>query len=91
VLPRAWIALTSTDSLFADNQPAIADRMIVLKMERIGEGFGEKGQAEALILKHRDEILTDLVFQLHDYVRMWRDSSAKKTSLRAAAFGSNGR
>jgi energy-coupling factor transporter ATP-binding protein EcfA2 len=87
VLPRAWIALTSTDSLFADNQPAIADRMIVLNMERIGEGFGEKGQAEALILKHRNEILTDLVFQLHDYVSMWRNSIAKKTSLRVAAFG----
>ena len=87
VFPRAWIALTSTDSLFADNQPAIADRMIVLKMERLGDGFGEKGQAEALILKHRNEILTDLVFQLHDYVRMWRNSKDTKTSLRVAAFG----
>jgi energy-coupling factor transporter ATP-binding protein EcfA2 len=87
VFPRAWIALTSTDSLFADNQPAIADRMIVLKMERLGEGFGEKGQAEAVILKQRNKILTDLVFQLHDYVRMWRDSSETKTSLRVAAFG----
>jgi len=87
VFPRAWIALTSTDSLFADNQPAIADRMIVLNMDRLGDGFGEKGQAEAVILKHRDEILTDLVFQLHDYVRVWRDSKENKTSMRVAAFG----
>lgn len=87
VFPRAWIALTSTDSLFADNQPAIADRMIVLNMERLGGGFGEKGQAETLILTNRNKILTDLVFQLHDYVRMWRDSRETKTSLRVAAFG----
>jgi hypothetical protein len=87
VFPRAWIAVTSTDSMFADNQPAIADRMIVLKMERLGKGFGEKGQAEAAILAHRNEILTDLIFQLHHYVRMWRDSRETKTSLRVAAFG----
>jgi energy-coupling factor transporter ATP-binding protein EcfA2 len=87
VFPRAWIALTSTDSLFADNQPAIADRMIVLNMDRLGDGFGEKGQAEAVILKHRDEILTDLVFQLYNYVRIWRDSKEAKTSMRVAAFG----
>lgn len=87
VFPRAWIALTSTDSLFADNEPAIADRMIVLTMDRIGDGFGEKAQAEGVILKHRNEILTDLVFQLHDYVRTWRLSKDEKTSLRVAAFG----
>jgi energy-coupling factor transporter ATP-binding protein EcfA2 len=87
VFPRAWIALTSTDSLFVDNQPAIADRMLVLHMDRLGDGFGEKGQAEELILKHRNEILTDLLFQLQDYVRIWRDSKEDKTSLRVAAFG----
>ena len=87
VFPRAWIALTSTDSLFVDNQPAIADRMLVLHMERLSDGFGEKGQAEALILKHRNEILTDILFQLQDYVRFWRNSEEEKTSLRVAAFG----
>jgi hypothetical protein len=87
VFPRAWIALTSTDSLFADNQPAIADRMLVLHMQRLGDGFGEKGQAEALILKHRNDILADLAFQLQDYVRIWRISKDEKTSMRVAAFG----
>jgi len=87
VTPRAWIALTSTDSRFADNQPAIADRTIVLAMNRIEGGFGEKGQAEARILKHRDEILTDLLFQLHHYVRAWRASAEERTSIRIAAFG----
>ena len=52
VFPRAWIALTSTDSLFVDNQPAIADRIVVLHMDRLGDGFGEKAQAEAFILEN---------------------------------------
>jgi hypothetical protein len=61
--------------------------MLVLHVDRLGDGFGEKGQAEELILKHRNEILTDLLFQLQDYVRIWRDSKEDKTSLRVAAFG----
>jgi hypothetical protein len=84
--PRAYITITSTNVDFLQNKETLANRSIVLEVAE-HKGHRDHDLHLANILKHRDEILTDLVMRLPVYVQAWREEKTPpQTIFRFAAF-----
>jgi hypothetical protein len=85
---RAWVAVTSRTARFIDNRPDIADRFLVFSTSRPEGKFKGRQAAFDEIAANRNKILTDLVYQLQDYVARWRAvEDAEESTFRMAAFG----
>jgi hypothetical protein len=84
--PRAYITITSTNVDFLQNKETLANRSIVLEIAE-HEWHRLHDEHLANIRKRRDEILTDLVMRLPQYVKAWREEKeTPKTKFRFSAF-----
>jgi hypothetical protein len=85
---RAWIAVTSRTARFIDNRPDIADRFLVFSTARPKGKFKGRDVVFDEIAENRNKILTDLVFQIQEYVGRWRaGEDAEESTFRMASFG----
>ena len=85
---RAWVAVTSRTPRFIDNRPDISDRFLVFSTARPKGKFKGREVAFDEIAANRNKILTDLVYQLQDYVARWRAvEDVEESTFRMASSG----
>jgi hypothetical protein len=85
---RAAVGMTAWSPQYIDSRPDLADRTLVFNVERVKGDFRDKDFAFEEVRRHRNEILSDLVNQLHEYINFWRGLDQEEGSpLRMAGFG----
>jgi hypothetical protein len=86
VPPRAYIAMTSTNTDFSQSKPTVANRSLILEIAP-HDLNRDSVSHRAFILSKRNEILTDLVMQFPAYIMAWKaEKEVPRTRFRMAPF-----
>jgi hypothetical protein len=84
--PRAYIAMTSTNTDFSQNKSTVANRSLILEVAP-HDLHRDPETHRAGILEKRNEILTDLIMRFPDYIKAWKsEKETPMTRFRMASF-----
>jgi hypothetical protein len=84
--PRAYIAMTSTNTDFSQNKSTVANRSLILEVAP-HDLHRDPETHRGGILEKRNEILTDLVMRFPDYIKAWKtEKETPLTRFRMASF-----